>query len=220
MLAAARFPCQAAGITVTLRDFGGPLQLRCIRGGLGSPFKKGTIYDVAEILEIPWHVMVRKPNGQWPKPGELWFCWHPEEWFASPPNGLDILTCGYFCQDMFWYGVVIPGSRLKRFKRFDLRLDRVIRQTHGFKYALSHERLTPTCLPVDFEPGSYVLGAEHANLGQETPYRAAAQAIKRVLVALGMPDLRSKIGNVMYECWEKYRTRKPERLTWRNRPDG
>jgi hypothetical protein len=196
------------------------VRLRCVRGGHGSPFKKGRVYDVAEIQEISEHVMVRKPNGQWPKPGDRWFCWHPEELFASPPKGLEILICGYYCYEMDWYGVVIPGSRVKRFKRFDLRLDRVIRQTHSSECAVSYHRLTPTCLPVDFEPGSYVIGAEHANLGQEISYRAADEAVKRVLSVLKMPDLRHKIGDVIYECWRKTWRIPGRRLTWRNPSDG
>src|SRR4051794_38180901 len=92
--------------------------LKCIRGGFGSPFVVGRKYDVTEIAEWPFHAMVRKPNGEWPEPCERWFGWHPEEWFASPRKGLEILSCGYAYVEIHGYGVVIPSSKCRRISRF------------------------------------------------------------------------------------------------------
>lgn len=83
----------------------------CCKGDdpLPNPLIVGETYEVVELLENLDHVMARKPGEtNWPKPGDHWFCLHPEL-FERTNKPIEIVSCGYWyfdsCDDMF--GVVI-----------------------------------------------------------------------------------------------------------------
>ena len=91
------------------------MKLRCL-AGRHTPFKVGRFYDVVEIMEMPAHVMVRKPNGKWPKPGDRYFGWHADEWFKPVPEGIPAYTCGYYHAEEEFFGVVIPKFPYSRYQ--------------------------------------------------------------------------------------------------------
>ena len=85
------------------------VKLRCIN----SPNRHvmvGRTYEIAEILEHPGHVMARKPNGKWPRPGEWYFAMHPEEYFEAPLTGIPAFSCGYALVELEFFGTIIPNS--------------------------------------------------------------------------------------------------------------
>ena len=52
------------------------------------PFTVGRVYDVAEIFELPFHVMARNPGeSTWPSPGDAMFAWHHEDVFEPTDDG-------------------------------------------------------------------------------------------------------------------------------------
>jgi hypothetical protein len=195
---------------------GSMMRLRCVRGGYGSPFREGEVYDVAEVMEHPRHAMVRRPGGRWPKPGERWFGWHPEEWFASPPGGLEIVSCGYEYREVNCFGVVIPASRYRRVPRFESRLARVMEglpESMGYLWRARARGVRTSCCVPALERNFYVVGVDHDRLGREVSYRAAGRAVRRVLAEVGVSGLAGQVGDLNLEYWEKL-LRRPERLTW------
>ena len=55
----------------------------------------GKSYEVAEIYEWPWHLMVRNPGERrWPAPDNPWFGWSADE-FETPAEPVPILRCGF-----------------------------------------------------------------------------------------------------------------------------
>lgn len=192
------------------------MRLRCLQGGRPSPFIKGRLYDVAEILELPLHCMVRNPKGQWPKPGERWFAWHPEEWFASPPTGLPALSCGYDYEESHCYGVIIPASSYRHVPRFASRLQEAMHQIPdrmGHLWYLRYRNVRTSCCTPKLERSFYLLGTDHESLGREISYKTAAQAIRRVLSLLQLPELRGAVDDLDLEFWHKS-WRAPGGLTW------
>lgn len=96
------------------------MRLKCIATVNGSPFKVGVVYDVVEILEAPGHCMVRLPNGNWPKPVNKFFGWHPEEIFSSPRKGIGLpaVSCRCTYDDFAYFGfLVLRKGRTKRTMR-------------------------------------------------------------------------------------------------------
>lgn len=96
------------------------MRMRCIATLNKSPFKVGETYDVVEILEAPGHCMVRLPDGTWPKPGNQFFGWHPEDIFSSPRkgNGLPAVSCCCTYVDFeYWGFLVLRKARTKRIMR-------------------------------------------------------------------------------------------------------
>ena len=64
------------------------------------PLVVGQTYDVAEIYEVPYHLMVRRPGEKrWPVPGDLMFGWHPEL-FEPTTTPIEICSCGYEYVDL------------------------------------------------------------------------------------------------------------------------
>jgi hypothetical protein len=71
----------------------------------------GANYDVSEILEFPLHCMVRLESEAWPRPGDPLFGLHPDEFFASPKDGLlDIRSCGYTWYCHAFFGICVSNQ--------------------------------------------------------------------------------------------------------------
>jgi len=199
------------------------MKLRCVRGGFGSPFVAGRYYDVVEIKEmpIPGHVMVRMPNGHWPKPSDRrWFGWHPEEFFASPrsKDGLPALSCGYRLEERNCYGVIIPVSVYKNVPRFDSALERSIDQFMDTPLPIWYLRYTNVwtgcCWPEGLERSFRVVGVDHDRLGRHISYKRAADAVGQVLSDLGLAELSKGIDDLELEFW--YKIQPPGGRTWPN----
>lgn len=78
-----------------------------------TPFEVGEVYDVAEIFEMPMHVMVRRPGEErWPVPGSPWFGWHPDELFERTDKPIEIISCGFFYNEYLseFYGVLVRDA--------------------------------------------------------------------------------------------------------------
>ncbi len=60
-----------------------------------APLTIGQRYEVAEIYEWPWRLMVRQPGEtRWPAPGSPWFGWSADE-FEDHTEPIPILRCGF-----------------------------------------------------------------------------------------------------------------------------
>lgn len=94
------------GIEMILKYLGPPADYPLSSG----PFalQVGSSYDVAEILEMPDHLMCRAPGSKkWPVPGDPMFGWHPE-FFENPVLPIEIVSCGYLERRWSGYwGVVL-----------------------------------------------------------------------------------------------------------------
>jgi hypothetical protein len=171
------------------------MRLRC-RVGRHTPFKPGKFYDVVEILEMPGHVMVRKPNGKWPKPGERNFGWHAEEWFEPAAEGIPAYTCGYYYVEEAFFGTVIPnsvfpvqrGPRLGELSATEERIDDLVQQCGGNRlWWMVYRNVLPTAsYPKDLERQFLTIGANHDTLGRSYPYRSAERDIRTILRRLNI----------------------------------
>jgi hypothetical protein len=84
-----------------------------------EPLAVGTSYEVAEIYEWPWHLMVRKPGERrWPAPDSPWFGWSADE-FETPGEPVPILRCGFVHVERFtnFFGALVDNPlHIERFR--------------------------------------------------------------------------------------------------------
>jgi len=84
-----------------------------------GPLVVGTSYEVAEIYEWPWHLMVRKPGDRrWPTPDSPWFGWSADE-FEAPAEPVPILRCGFMHVERFtnFFGALVDNPlHIERFR--------------------------------------------------------------------------------------------------------
>lgn len=192
------------------------MKLRCIvaPNPERSEIVVGCRYEVAEILELPGHAMVRKPNGKWPKPGEFYFGMHADMYFESSPNGIPAVSCGYSLEEPEFFGVVIPNSifptpRLGRILEPSAEWNRVTRIIKSVGNDLLwvtafHGILTKICLPRDLERQFMLLGIDHDHIGRAISYRSAAIAIRQMMKKLRIPNASMpKVENQQLEFWRR-----------------
>ena len=97
-------------------DEGGPEGMAARAAG---PLAIGKSYEVAEIYEWPWHLMVRNPGERrWPAPDNPWFGWSADE-FETPAEPVPILRCGFIHVERFtnFFGALIDNPlHIERFR--------------------------------------------------------------------------------------------------------
>ncbi len=103
------------------------LRFTGLRGQRG--LTPGKVYDVAEILEHPTHLMVREPGtSAWPAPGEDGFGLECDE-VESCGKPIEIVSCGYEYVDFLInsVGFVVTDApsveALRAFRNFERGLD-------------------------------------------------------------------------------------------------
>jgi len=84
-----------------------------------APLTIGQRYEVAEIYEWPWRLMVRQPGEtRGPAPGSPWFGWSADE-FEDHTEPIPILRCGFEHIERFmhFYGALLSQPRdIERFR--------------------------------------------------------------------------------------------------------
>lgn len=84
-----------------------------------GPLVVGQSYEVAEIYEWPWHLMVRRPGERrWPGPGNPLFGWNADE-FDTPTEPISILRCGFVHVERltnFFGALVHNPQQIERFR--------------------------------------------------------------------------------------------------------
>lgn len=144
--------------------------------GAQCPFVVGEAYEVAEIFEHPWHLMVRNPgDAQWPKPGDPEFGWHPE-FFVRTDKPIPIVACGYVYQDYLsdCFGVLLDDPEdVARVRGYDELEDVVVDR---------HEKPWPQ------ENESY--DEWHARVGHEYPGLLAQCVYGLENLAIGVPAVQ------------------------------
>lgn len=180
--------------------------LKCIDTG-HLKFKIGNKYDIAEIAEMPGHAMARKQNGKWPKPGEKYFGFHPEQYFECPQNGLEILSCGYSDFEEEFYGVIIPMSKYKNKINLHRRIATIIDkydEDYPIWWVHWNNILTSASHP-KLERNMITIGFEHRDLGRDLSYDKAKRSIRKILKELGLSHLSENINDVYMSFWIKDR---------------
>jgi hypothetical protein len=166
------------------------MELRCL-AGRHTPFKVGRFYDVVEIMEMPGHAMVRKPNGKWPKPGERYFGWHVDEWFEPVPEGIPAYSCGYDHVEEDFFGTVVPhsifpvqkGPRLGKLSATEERISDLVEKCSGDRlwWMVDRNVLPKASLPKDLERQFLTIGANHDFIRRSYSYRRAERDIRTIL---------------------------------------
>jgi len=201
------------------------MRLRC----LISPNRHivaGRRYEIAEILEHPGHVMVQKPNGRWPIPGEPYFAMHPDEYFESPKRSIPAVSCGYDYVELEFFGSIIPNSLFPtpqkgQFPNFSPQQEHVSRivdsvDIKSLWWLMYHDVLLRICFPDTLERRFLLLGIDHQNLGRQTSYRSARLAIKAVMRKLRIPsNSMPPVEDQEIEFWTRS-WRKAGLLTWKS----
>lgn len=85
----------------------------------------GQRYEVAEIFEMPGHLMAREVGSpDWPAPGAERFGIHPE-WFEAVDEAIPIVSCGFEYNDTLcdFFGVLLDGPEHVEVVRALQRLD-------------------------------------------------------------------------------------------------
>jgi hypothetical protein len=201
------------------------MRLRCLVDN-HTPFKAGKFYEVAEILELPGHAMVRKPNGKWPKPFEPYFAWHADEIFEPSPNGIPAYSCGYRYEELEFFGTIVPHSifgepRTGTYPRKPSAQEERLEQLVD-KYGKGHLWWTVyrgvlnnvTC-PDGLERQFLLIGAHHWKLGRSCSYSDAIRGIETILRQLKIRvSAVAPIDDQQIEFWCRSFYRKPGPWTW------
>jgi hypothetical protein len=188
------------------------VKLRCVVAP-NLKFVVGRRYEVVEIMEMPGHAMVRKPDGRWPKPGEAYFGWHAYEYFEPSPSGIPAYSCGYQLVEEEFYGVIIPNSlhrtphpRLFKRDRASERVSKIVDGANkpGLWWFAQEHVLPKCCWPKTLEGEFMAIGFNHEALGREVSYQAAGAAIQKVMRQLGIPPGEMPpVEDQWLECWKR-----------------
>jgi hypothetical protein len=203
------------------------MKLRCLIDR-HTPFKAGRFYDVAEILEMPCHAMVRKPNGKWPRPGESYFGWHVDEFFEPSPKGIPAYTCGYRYEERDFFGTVIPHSAFPVLPKGPLlgpcsaansRMRDLVEQCSNghLGWYVQTDVLRGVTWPENLERQFSILEAYKPNLGRSYSYCRAERDIRAILRRLKVPISKvAPIEDQHLEFWcRSWRKAGPWAWTWR-----
>ena len=201
------------------------MKLRCL-AHRHTPFKPGRFYDVAEILELPDHAMVRKPNGKWPKPGEPYFGWHADDLFEPSPEGIPAYSCGCRHEEREFFGTIIPHSVFsvpRRNPRRRLELSTVEERIEDLVCSCSshlwwqvyRDVLQRVTFPDNLERQFLLIGGDHRCLGRSYSYHRATRDIRTILRRLKIPVSRvAPIEDQQLEFWWRCSWRKPGAWIW------
>jgi hypothetical protein len=203
------------------------MKLRCLVDH-HTPFKAGKFYEVAEIMEMPHHAMVRKPDGKWPRPGESYFGWHADDYFEPSPEGIPAYTCGYRHEERDFFGTIIPhsvfpvppkGRRLGALSAAYERIEDVVEQCSNKHLCWDVERdvLKGATWPDNLERQFSLLYATRFSLGRSYSYRRAERDIRTILRRLKIPISKvAPIEDQYVEFWcRSWRKAGPWTWTWR-----
>ncbi len=109
--------------------------------GKNCPFVIGEAYEVAEIFEHPWHIMLRKPGDtDWPRPGDPMFGWHPD-FFERTETPIPIISCGYVYADHMsdCFGVLLDDPEaIAKVQKFEEIEDAIVDQ-HDIAWVMDEE---------------------------------------------------------------------------------
>jgi hypothetical protein len=203
------------------------VKLRC----LNSPNRlvvAGRSYEVAEILEHPGHVMVRKPDGKWPKPGEWYFAMHADEYFESPRQGIPAFSCGFEYVDMQFFGAIVPNSLFPTPPKWDFnkpstqraceRISGIVERDGGeHLWWHSYYNVLPrVCFPESLKTQFMLIGMDYRNLGGRAGKQRTFKTIQNAMRRLGisrksMPPIEDQLVEFWHPSW-----RKAGPLTWKS----
>jgi hypothetical protein len=174
----------------------------------------GQFYEVAEILEHPYHIMIRKPNGKWPRPGDPFFAWHPDEYFESPPTGIPALSCGYQHEDLEFFGTIIPNSLFPTPSEWDPFKPNTALAREEFSDIVDgvgirnlwwrsfYKVLPKVCFPKSLERNFLILGIDFEYLRRSSAKHKAVSAIHKIMRRLSIPSkLRPPVEDQSIEFW-------------------
>jgi hypothetical protein len=200
---------------IFLYSLGVFVKLRCVLAP-NPAFVVGRRYEVVEILELPGHGMARKPDGRWPRPGEVGFGMHLDDYFEPAMDGVPALSCGYHYVEEEFFGAIVPNSLYRtppggfgELMKPGLHTKRVQRavdteEQSGIWWLRCHGVLGNLCKVQKLERSFMMVGYGHDALGRDLSYPSAAKKVRSVLKKLGIPaELLPKVADQSVEFWQR-----------------